>query len=124
MEPGLTLSAHLRYRKCMDSPLALRLVRGFLAPALRAADWRERWKCINRAAGVIVGVAIGEPQPAREAEGSVQDVEELVFGERLIEGDPVILRQLTDGLRKRVAEILVLLDVGAGKEGESYGTKS
>jgi hypothetical protein len=85
-----------------EANLADRLIRAFLIPALSATDWREKWKSVNRAAGVIAGwsIAAGDVE---EAEGLVVVVEQ-----RFESGDPARV-QITDGLRKRVAEILVLM---------------
>ncbi len=89
------------------SPLADRLIRAFLEPALTETDWREKWKGVNRAAGVVSGWGI--------AAGIVSGVDAAIEVERVIvavedsfNATPAHV-QITDGLRKRVAEILVLM---------------
>jgi hypothetical protein len=95
--------------------LSDRLILAFLEPALIATDWREKWKGVNRAAGVIAGWAQSEfldghyqNAPLCYA-GGVEAAEGLVVEiESRFNGTPAHA-QLTDGLRKRVAEILVLM---------------
>lgn len=91
----------------MDA-LAARIVTAFLEPALACTEWREKWKGVNRAAGVISGwaLAVGAERPEVNAERIVQAVEREFFWPSGEVGPRV---QLTDGLRKRVAEILVLM---------------
>lgn len=84
--------------------LAARIVTAFMEPALAATDWRVKWRGVNRAAGVVVGwaLAVTRFHAPVEAETVIAAVESL------FNGDPAHV-QLTDGLRKRVAEILVLM---------------
>jgi hypothetical protein len=84
--------------------LAQRIVRGFLEPALACTDWREKWKGVNRAAGIIAGWSLAEGS-VFAAEGVIQAVEVSFHG-------TAAHLMLTDGLRKRVAELMMLMEAG------------
>ena len=81
-----------------------KIVTAFLEPALAEIEWRKKWRAVNRAAVVIVGwsLAVGAERPDVIAERIIVAVEALF-------GNAPARVQLTDGLRERVAEILVLM---------------
>lgn len=85
------------------------IVGGFLEPAVTATDWRERWKLVNRAAGVIVGWAVSEArQNARTAPAIAQQLEsdvEAAFFFGHVADQPYSM--IAQGLRQRVTEVLV-----------------
>lgn len=92
--------------------LAGKIAAGFLKPAalIPAKQWRERYKHINRAAGVVAGYAMAaDPQNPTAAAQVVTDRALLVFavGEW---ADRKTIGTLSYGLAKRVAKCLLALE--------------
>lgn len=92
--------------------LAGKISTGFLKPAalIPAKQWRERYKLINRAAGVVAGWAMAaDPENPTAAAQEVADRALLVFavGEW---ADQKTIGTLSYGLAKRVAKCLLALE--------------
>lgn len=91
--------------------LAARIVRAYMQPAaaMTGAEWRERWKKVNRAAGAIAATSLMAYLTPAAAVSEAQRMTDEVQGLFLrSDGSATSERKmLMDGLRKRVAECLV-----------------
>lgn len=104
----------------MSGFFARRLALGCLLPAALTprAEWHERWKHVNAAAGAIAAQAISAKDPISEAAriADAVDDEFIVACSLLEESDAAKCaliwpqrKELIDGLCKRIGERLLLL---------------
>jgi hypothetical protein len=101
-----------------DIEFAGKVVEGLLVKFcdIPAEEYRERWKPVRSAAGVIVGRALAEDHswPAEDVPQRAQELTQGVINElhaRIVTtgGSPDLVATIAKGLNKRVAETLVAM---------------